>query len=78
MQRCCEKVPLKMIISYKNPILSAWEAVPMILSLYNALIIPLYFSFALPFDFLRVNDTVDILVDVLFLVDNSLLFFTSF
>lgn len=50
----------------------------MILSIYNALMIPHQFSFALPFEFLRINSYLDLTIDILFLLDNLLMFFTSF
>lgn len=68
----------KCIVSYKNPIRSSWDAVPMLLSVYNALIIPFEFSFALPYEFLKINQQIDICLDILFLIDNLLMFFTSF
>ena len=78
LRLCCSKVPPRIIISYKNRLRRAWEVVPTILSLYNALMIPLNFSFALPYQFHRVNLVIDILLDFVFLLDNFLLMLTTY
>lgn len=63
-------IPKKMIISHNNSLLRTWESIPMGLSIYNALIIPFEISFGLPFWFIKVNWYCDIIIDILFLIDN--------
>ena len=77
-QRCCKLVPRRLVISFKNKWRSAWDFVPMGLSLYNALTIPLMFTIALPRKFYEFNSRIDVVLDVLFLIDNLLVFITSF
>lgn len=55
MQRICNKIPKRMLISYKSTWRKMWTFVPMILSVYNALIIPFEFSFGLSYEFLMIN-----------------------
>lgn len=55
-----------------------WDVVPMILSCYNAIMIPLYFSFGLDYEMQMFNLKFDFALDILFIVDNILMFFTSF
>ena len=76
--KCCVHVPKKMIVSYKNKLLTRWETIPMLLSIYDALHIPLDFSFPVGYGFLQINECINIVVDLLFLVDNVLVFFTTF
>jgi hypothetical protein len=71
-------MPKSLIISYKNPIRANWDLAPMILSTYNAIIIPLELSFGLPFFYLRINEIIDIALDFLFMIDNILMFFTTY
>lgn len=71
-------MPQKCLISYKNTWIKAWNAVPMFLSVYNAFMIPIDISIGLPFEFLQINVYIDIVLDVMFLIDNVLVFFTSF
>ena len=52
-QRCCKMVPKRLVISFKNKWRSAWDFVPMGLSLYNAVTIPLALSFPLSYEFHR-------------------------
>lgn len=50
----------------------------MLLSLYNALIIPFDISFGVPFSLMQFNSFADLVLDVVFLIDNILMFFTSY
>lgn len=75
---CCNCVPKSFVISCKNPLRQSWDLVPMMLSIYNAVVIPFDISFGLPFMFLQLNLYIDVSLDVLFLIDNILMFFTSF
>lgn len=50
----------------------------MVLSIYNAFLIPFAISFGLPATFIEANEIIEIILDVLFLIDNALIFFTSF
>ena len=77
LKNCCQLMPKWAIISYKNPLRSYWDFIPMALSAYNAFMIPVSFSFNLSFEFLQINDTIDSVLDYLFLFDNILMFFTS-
>jgi len=74
----CKSLLKIRIISFRNPVRLAWDVIPMSLSVYNAMIIPFDFSFGLPIFFLDINYKIDIVLDVLFLLDNVLMFFTSF
>jgi hypothetical protein len=78
MYRWCKRIPPNMILSYKNSLRQMWDAVPMMLSIYNALVIPYYFSFGLTYDFLQVESSIDYVVDALFIIDNFLMFFTTY
>lgn len=77
IEKCCAKVPRKMIISFKNPFKAKWDLLPMLLSVYNAMLIPFQFSFGLPFWYLPVNNIIELVLDVVFLIDNILMFFTT-
>lgn len=50
----------------------------MILSAYNALMIPIDFSIGMHYEFLQMNLYIDMVLDIMFLIDNILMFFTSF
>lgn len=76
--KCFGRIPKWMIISYKTRAKQTWNLVPMVLSTYNALIIPIEMSFGLPYEFLQLNTYIDIIVDLLFVLDNILVFFTSY
>lgn len=73
MYRWCKRIPPNMILSYKNSLRQMWDAVPMMLLIYNALMIPYYFSF----DFSQVESSIDYVVDALFIIDNFLMLFTT-
>lgn len=66
-----------MVVSYNHPVRKAWEYVPIILSIYNAFMIPYEFSFVIPFYFQKFNEIINIILDLLFLFDNGLMFFTT-
>ena len=76
--KICNQVPKKLIVSFKNKYRSTWELIPMTLSLYNAITIPLEFSYAINFWFLQANEIINVILDLLFLIDNILMFFTTY
>jgi hypothetical protein len=78
MKRLCRKLPRRAVVSYRNNLRTLWEWIPIMLSIYNAILIPLEISFAVSYDFLQLNEKVNMVLDVLFLVDNILMFFTSY
>jgi hypothetical protein len=71
-------IPKKFMVSYKNPMLKVWTLIPLLLAVYNAFVIPLKIGFGLSLQFLLINDKIDIVIDVFFIADNILKFFTSF
>lgn len=50
----------------------------MILSVYNALSIPFSIGFGFSYSFLQWNEIIDDMLDLVFLFDNIIMFFTSF
>lgn len=73
------KIKLKnFIISYKSKAKQRWDAVTIVLSIYNAVLIPCVFSFAVSFKFLQISQYLDEVIDVFFLLDNVLMFITTF
>ena len=78
MFKFCERMPRKWIISYKNKRRAQWDLIPMMLSIYNAFLIPYQIGIGLPLHFNTANSFIDLFLDILFLIDNSLMFFTSF
>lgn len=78
MFKFCKKMPKKWIISFKNKRRSQWDMIPMLLSIYNAFMIPYQIGIGLPMEFISINTFIDLFLDILFLIDNSLMFFTSF
>ena len=71
-------MPPYLIVSCKNLIRQRWDLIPMVLSVYNAFLIPFDISFGLPDFYLSADRNIEIALDILFFIDNSLMFFTSF
>lgn len=67
-----------MIISYKTQSRRYWDLIPMTLSVYNALIIPFEISFGLVLIQTEVIDRIDLFIDIIFIIDLVLMFFTSY
>lgn len=67
-----------MIVSCRHPLRQAWDLIPMVLSIYNAFMIPFVMSFSLPLNLMETITDIELFLDFLFLFDNLLMFFTSF
>lgn len=78
LQRTCGRIPPRFIVSFKHPYRQIWEWIPMLLSIYNGITIPLEFSYAISYGYLAWHENINIVLDLLFLLDNALMFFTSF
>lgn len=76
--RCCQRVPTHLVISYKSDFNKYWAMVPLILSLMNAITIPLETGYGLPHALLHIDEGLEYLIDFLFILDNVLIFFTTY
>lgn len=77
-KKCSQISPKNCIISYKSAAKKWWDGITIILSIYNALFIPCQLSFAISYQMLQVNSKLDLTIDMLFLLDNLLMFITTF
>ena len=68
----------KRIISYKNVFKEAWDVFIIILAIYNSLVIPLEMAFEIAIFETLAYRILDNLLDLIFLIDIVLTFFTSF
>jgi hypothetical protein len=78
MKAFCNSMPKRFMISYKSPFRFAWDGVPILMALYKAVIMPLEVGFRLPYGYMQVDIYINIVMDVLFIIDNLMMFFTSF
>lgn len=68
----------KRIISHKNVFKEVWDVFIIVLAIYNSMVIPLEMSFDLPIFQSLSYQIVDNLLDLIFLADIILTFFTSY
>ena len=79
-KRCCRKINKKYLISYKNNLKQRWDIFVIILAIQNCVFVPLRISFdfnAVLFDTILFQ-IVDYTIDMCFLVDIILMFFTTY
>ena len=69
--------PMWLIISRKNYYRKRWVIIPILLSIYNAIMIPYEFSFGKMIKSQLLVQIIDNIIDVLFIVDMALQFLTT-
>lgn len=67
-----------LITSCKNNTRLRWDMFIMILSVYNAFLIPFQISFGIADIYLNANNFMENALDIFFLVDNVLMFLTTY
>ena len=72
------KVPEKYIISYKNNYKERWDIFVLLLALQNSFIIPLDLAFEPKFTSYKGFANFDLFVDIIFVIDMIIMFFTSY
>jgi hypothetical protein len=66
-----------MLISRQNYYRKRWDIIPIICSIYNAILIPYEFSFGALITNVVLKEVIDSMIDILFVLDMYLSFFTT-
>lgn len=65
------------MVSYRNTLRANWDLITLLMSIYNAFVVPVHFSFKLPRSFEQIDSIIENIIDLLFFFDNVLMFFTT-